>query len=148
MKFAALAVVVLALLLSPVLAGAQEPVLEEYVIGHGGTLGGPPDVQAHLFDPHLGNGDTRASVRFGIANNSGALRLGVWRVVRPGEIVFALLVFRVEVRGFDSGGAVVFSRDLPGFTFGDSQSGSWFRLLRGLPASVSQVRVKYIGNYE
>ena len=68
--------------------------------------------------------------------------------VRPGEIVFALLCFGIEVRGFDAAGTEVYSKDLDGFTFGDSKGGRATRVLRDLPLSISKLEVTFLGNYE
>jgi hypothetical protein len=125
-----------------------EAVLEEYSIGHGGTLGGPPAIVASLSDPFFGNGDAEASIEFDMEDETGSLALKVWRVVEPGNISFALLVFRVEVRAHDEAGTLVFSRDLDGFTFGDSMSGIWTEVLNELPSSIRQVGVTFFGNYE
>jgi hypothetical protein len=125
-----------------------ESVLEEYSIGHGGTLGGPTAIEANLSDPAFGNGDAEASIELNMGNETGSLGLKVWRVVEPGNISFALLVFRVEVRAHDEAGTLVFSRDLDGFTFGDSMSGIWTEVLNELPSSIRQVKVTFFGNYE
>lgn len=66
----------------------------------------------------------------------------------PGEIAFALLVFRVEVAGYSYSGAQVYSRKLGGFTFGDSKSGTWSRKLKGIPSNAGKVNMVFYGNYE
>lgn len=132
---------------------AQEPVLENYSITHGGDPETTPSgVKATLFDKffggNTGGGAAKARVAFNTKDNSSRLSLKVWRKVRSGEIAFALLVFRIEVRGYDTMDELVYSRDLDGFTFGDSRSGHWSQKLQDLPANIQQIRVTYIGNYE
>jgi hypothetical protein len=58
-----------------------------------------------------------------------------------------LLVFRIEVRGYDFLGKSVFSQDLDGFSFGDSTSGWWWKGLK-IPADVQLLHVTFVGNYE
>ena len=128
---------------------AQEPVLESYSITHGGDPETTPSgVKANLFDKFFGGGTTKARVAFNTKDNSSHLSLRVWRNVRSGEITFALLVFRIEVRGHDALGGLVYSRDLEGFTFGDSRSGQWSQKLQDLPVNIQQIRTTFIGNYE
>ena len=57
------------------------------------------------------------------------------------------------MRGYDSEGTVVFSRDFEGLEdegifFRDSRSGNWARTLRQVPATVVKLEVAYFGNYE
>jgi len=128
---------------------AQEPVLENYSITHGGDPETTPSgVKATLFDKFFGGGAAKARVAFNTKDNSSRLFLRVWRKVRSGEITFALLVFRIEVRGYDALDGLVYSRDLDGFTFGDSSSGQWSQKLHDLPANIQQIRITFIGNYE
>ena len=81
-------------------------------------------------------------------DDSGTLSLKVWRKVAKGEITFALLVFRIEIRGYDYTGTLIYSQDLDGFTFGDSKSGSWSEELKNLPVNIQQIKVTFFGNYE
>ncbi len=76
------------------------------------------------------------------------LFLRVVRDTTETEIVFALLVFRVEIRAHDGGGNLVYTRDLPGFTFRDSAPGRWHERLAGLPTDLSQIEITFYGNYE
>ncbi len=127
---------------------SEDPVLERYVIGHGGTL--PSDggnVNAFIHDDRFGGGTAQASMFFDAGADGDFLHLRVWRHVPADRIVFALLVFRVEVRGYDATGQLVHSRDLPDFSFGDSQSGNWTRKLR-VPKKAQRWEISYIGNYE
>ena len=127
----------------------QEPVLESYIVSHGGTSGARPDgLDVKLTDKYFGNGTAGARIRLKTKGDSGKLSLSVYREVRPGEFTFALLVFRVEVRGIDSAGSLIYSQDLDGFRFGDSKSGEWQEELSGLPFSIQQLKVVFIGNYE
>ena len=133
-------------------AHAQEPVLERYVfqVGSGDGAG----TEATLHDRFFGHGTAQSRLVFtgpealGDPEGTGSLLLRVWRRVEPGEITFALLVFRVEVRGFAADGTTVYRRNLRGFTFGDSASGQWRRLLDDLPPSLVRLAVTFIGNYE
>ncbi len=128
---------------------AQEPVLESYSITHGGDPETTPSgVKAALFDKLFGGGTAKARVVFNTRDDSSHLSLKVWRKVRSGEITFALLVFRIEVRGYDALDGLIYSRDLDGFTFGDSSSGQWSQKLHDLPANIQQIRITFIGNYE
>lgn len=135
--------------LNPQLLFAQEPVLESYSMTHGGDPQTTPSgVNANLFDKFFGGGTAKARVIFNTRDDSSRLSLKVWRKVGSGAITFALLVFRIEVRGYDSLGGLVYSRDLDGFTFGDSSSGQWSQKLQHLPANIQQMRITFIGNYE
>ena len=128
---------------------AQEPVLENYSLSHGGTPGARAGgIAVRLSDEHFGGGTAKARIRLKIKEGSARLFLNVYRIVVPGEVTFALLVFRVEIRGYDSEGSLLYSRDLDGFTFGDSKSGEWSAALRDIPAGIGQLRVVFIGNYE
>jgi hypothetical protein len=134
--------------LHPRPARAQEPVLESYSISHGGSQALPSGVDAIISDRFFGNGTARARIQLDENDESSRLSMTVWRRVRQGEIVFALLVFRVEVRGLDASGMLVYSRDLMGFTFGDSSGDLWSRRLRDLPPGLAEIRVTFFGNYE
>lgn len=128
---------------------AQQPVLETYSINHGGNqstkLSG---VDAELSDKFFGGGTTRAHIRFVAEDVSGSLSLLVFRTVEPGQTVFALLVNRIEVRGYDAAGGQVYARDLNGFVFGDSQPGIWSQELEDLPVTAQQIKIAFFGNYE
>jgi hypothetical protein len=126
---------------------AQESVLERYSLAHGGDAGAS-GLTAVLFDENLGNGTATAQIVFTSAGDGSELSLRVRRHVRRGEITFALLVFGVEIRAYDTEGVLVYSRDLDGFTFGDSSSGRWFRRLKDLPANVAALTITFVGNYE
>lgn len=127
---------------------SEDPVLERYVIGHGGTLpSGSGNINAFIQDDQFAGGTAQASTFFDAGADGDFLHLRVWRHVPAGQIVFALLVFRVEVRGYDAAGQLVHSRDLPDFSFGDSQSGNWTRKLR-VPKKAQRWEISYIGNYE
>src|SRR5687767_6391236 len=126
-----------------------DSVLEEYIIGHGGTLGGPSGgINAVLLDDFLGNGDAKALARLDTRENPGTLTLRVWRKVKRGDFTFALLVFRVEIRGFDAAGEPIYQHELGGFTFGDSASGNWTRTLRNIPEDIRRLQITFVGNYE
>ena len=127
----------------------QETTLEEYSVSHGGTsVTNPSGFSAKLSDKYFGNGTAKASVKFKMRDDSGTLSLKVWRKVAKGEITFALLVFRIEIRGYDYTGTLIYSQDLDGFTFGDSKSGSWSEELKNLPVNIQQIKVTFFGNYE
>jgi len=128
---------------------SQETTLEEYSVSHGGTSEtNPSGFSAKLFDRYFGNGTAKASVTFKMRDDSGTLSLKVWRKVTKGEITFALLVFRVEIRGYDYTGTLIYSQDIDGFTFGDSQSGNWSKHLKDLPVDIQQIKITFFGNYE
>lgn len=133
-------------------AHAQEPVLEHYVLQVGAQDGDGTEVALH--DRFFGHGTARSRIVFtgpeelGNPAGTGTLVLRVWRIVEPGEITFALLVFGVEVRGFSADGTTVYERDFRGFTFGDSASGQWRRKLEDLPSTLVRLEVTFTGNYE
>lgn len=143
---------VLALLLAAVASvatAADEAVLEHYSIKVGAD--DAAGIRVVLLDPQFGQGGSAQS-RLVFTGPDGAtapsLFLRVWRNVPDGQITFALLVFRVEIRGFDAGGSLVYSRRLAGFTFGDSASGEWRRTIADLPAEIQRIVVVFVGNYE
>jgi hypothetical protein len=146
-------VVALGLILTAT-ANAQDErtILERYSLGAGQNSDG---VASAFRDKYFGGGDAHATLAYldtarrqDPSDETGVLLLNVARRVPPGTVSFALLCFGVEVRGRDSSGTVVYSKDLPGFTFGDSQSGRFTRALRQIPLSVSQLEVAFFGNYE
>ncbi len=138
MRFKAFLRITLALIVGFGLLNAQrlyakEPVLESYLLSHGGTPGARSDgIAARLSDEYFGNGTAKARIRLKIKGGSANLFLRVHREVGPDEITPALLVFRVEIRGYDPAGSLLYSRDLDGFTFGDSKSGEWSEHLRDI----------------
>jgi hypothetical protein len=146
--------VVLLGLILPFTANAQDEqtILERYTFGVGQNSDGTASA---LRDKYFGGGDAHASLAYfdttlrrNPDDDTGALVLNVARRVPAGTISFALLCFGVEVRGFDNAGTQVYSKDLPGFTFGDSQSGRFTRALRQIPLSVASLEVTFFGNYE
>jgi hypothetical protein len=135
------------------LVSGQEPVLEEYTIGQGGTLtlnldGFDSTLSDRSFGGVAGTAATRSIIHFSTESDHSNLSLQVFRRIPPGTIVFALIVNRVEVRAIDLKGEEVYSRDLEGFVFGDSASGNWCKALIDLPANISQIKVKFFGNFE
>jgi hypothetical protein len=146
--FTLLLIFVSALLNAPEVCG-QESVLESYVIVHGGTPGARSDgLDVKLTDKYFGNGTASAHIRLKTKGDSGRLFLSVYREVGPGEVTLALLVFRVEVSGYDSDRSLIYSRNLGGFKFGESQSGEWQDELNELPTSIQQLNIVFVGNYE
>ena len=133
-------------------ANAQEAVLEHYsiTVGSDDAVG----VRAEVFDRYFGRGTAKSRVVFWgpssleVEHDTASLSLHVWRRVAPGTVAFALLEFRIEIHGYDSDGSRVYARQVQGFTFGDSASGEWHRILRSLPARVRQIDVIFFGNYE
>jgi hypothetical protein len=140
-------------LVSPAIAQVVEhPILEQYTLGVGQNSDGV--ITAH-HDKYFGGGTARATVTFldrSLRQNpdgtTGVLVLHVSRFVPAGTITFALLVFGIDVRGFDAEGTEVYKQELPGFTFGDSASGRYTKILRGLPLSISRLEITFRGNYE
>lgn len=126
---------------------APDPVLERYVLGLGLESGGTVGA---VNDRRFGNGTARASVTFlnPAREYAGTLVLDVSRRVRRDEITFALLCSSVRVEGFNAENQRVYAMDLPGFTFGDSQSGRYTKVLRNLPLSAARYEVTFFGNYE
>ncbi len=126
-----------------------QAILESYVISHGGNQDtNSSGVVASLSDEFFGNGTAQAHITFRTKRNSSNLLLGVSRYVPPKTITFALLVFRIEVRGYDAAGELIYSHDLKGFAFGDSSSGNWSTNLENLQANTRQIRITFFGNYE
>ncbi|MDW8342883.1 MAG: hypothetical protein RMM51_00145 [Verrucomicrobiae bacterium] len=136
--------------LSPqVFAQDEEPILDTYLVGQiSSTWDRTEGFTAHVRDPNLGNGTARTELRLQVGQTAATLKLQASRRVRPGQIVFALLVDRVEVRVRNLAGEVIAERTLPGFIFGDSASGRWQATLRDLPANTAVVEVTFFGNYE
>jgi hypothetical protein len=138
-------------------AAKDRTVLESYsfLLGIPGSPNASAGAELHFKDRFVGNGTAQSSVRLleqssssTLTNRPLLLMLDVKRTVRPGEFVFALLVFGVEIRGYDSNGAIIFSRDLPSFTFGDSASGEWYERIPDLPTNLARLSVTFYGNYE
>jgi hypothetical protein len=120
----------------------DEPVLERYAMQ-------PPGFSdITTFSRYFGGGSASARYRYVRGETSSSLTLQVWRFVPPGFITFALLVDRVEIRGYDSDRKLIYSRDLAGFTFGDSASGFWCRRLTDLPMDLAVLEFNFFGNYE
>ena len=148
-----ISVIAFALIASAMATLAQdEPILETYVLGAGQNSDGTAVL---VSDKYFGNGTARARLSFFDTSSTfdpegatGTLALSVYRYVRPGQITFALLCSGVQVRGYDPEGNLVYSRDLPAFTFGDSASGSYYRVLRRIPNRVADLQVTFLGNYE
>lgn len=148
------------LILSAVLvsAAAQDrPVLENYSfqLGNPSSPGASTGAELRFSDRFFGNGTARSSIRLleqssssTLADRPLLLMLGVKRDVKPGEVVFALLVAGVQIRGYDSTGAEIFSQDLPAFAFGDSASGEWHERIPNLPTNIARLSVTFYGNYE
>jgi len=143
------------------LAGAafaqDRTVLESYSF----QLGTPssPTVSAgaevRFKDRFFGNGTAQSSIKLLEQSSSSTLEnrplllmMEVKRTVQPDEMVFALLVFGVEIRGWDAAGTEIVSRDLPGFTFGDSASGTWYERIGALPTNLAKLSITFYGNYE
>jgi hypothetical protein len=145
-------IVALSLIIGAVATAQEQAILEHYTFGVGQNSDG---VGTALRDKYFSGGDAHARLTFFDTTRrrdptvkTGVLFLNVARFVPPGTIAFALLCFGVEVRGFDSAGTLVYSQDLPGFTFGDSKSGRFTRVLREIPLSVAKLEVTFFGNYE
>lgn len=145
-------VIAVAALTACAVAQDEQPILERYTFGVGQNADG---VGSALRDKYFGGGDAHANLAFFDTTRrqdpngeTGVLLLHVARRVPSGTISFALLCFGIEVRGFDDAGTVVYSKDLPGFTFGDSKSGRFTRVLRQIPLSVARLEVTFFGNYE
>jgi hypothetical protein len=138
-------------------AAQNRPVLENYSfqLGTPSSINASAGAELHFKDRFFGNGTAHSSIRLLEQSSSSTLTqrplllmLDVKRSVKPGEIVFALLAAGVEIRGYDASGAVIFSRDLPGFTFGDSASGEWHERIASLPTNLARLAVTFYGNYE
>lgn len=149
--------VTLLFLSSSFLAAAEPQVLEGYNFhfGSGNDPGRSSGAELRFHDRFFGNGTARAQISLTEQSSSSTfnnrpllLSLRVQRQVQPDEVVFALLIFKVEIRGFDSQGAIIFSRDLPGFNFGDSASGHWYERIPNLPTGLARLSISYYGNYE
>ena len=142
-KAVSLALFVMALV--PGQVSAEDPVLERYSFG---VKQGATGSEIRVVDKHLGEGTAKSRIEVSNEGNSKRLSLHVWREVKPDEIVFALLVFGIQIRGYDKSGAVTFSEDLPGFTFGDSESGDWGETVGPIPENTVQLKIIFYGNYE
>ena len=120
-------------------------VLETYILNMGNS---PTDVKASLSDGSFGGGDAESSISYSVKGNSGRLKLKVQRTVPSGNISFALLVFGIEVRGYDADGDLILKESLEPFSFGDSASGNWSKTLRNIPVALSRLEIRFFGNYE
>jgi hypothetical protein len=141
------------LILNAKSVNSQEPVLEAYTIGQGGSQSLSLDgFDSQLSDEGFGSVTglhaTKSVIQFNTESDHSNLFLQVYRTVPKGTIIFALIVTRVEVRAFNSQGTPIYSRDLGGFVFGDGASGNWSQSLFDLPANVAQIKVTFFGNYE
>ncbi|MEW6368008.1 MAG: hypothetical protein AB1714_25560 [Acidobacteriota bacterium] len=124
---------------------ASDTILEQYRFLLGQSADG---VTLKLHDQSFGGGTARCSLSICGRKSGVSLQMRVRRAVRPDEIVLALLVFSVEVRGYDSGGRLSYSHELGGFTFGDSRPGAWHADLDSLPRGLREIEVVFLGNYE
>lgn len=149
-RFSAIA---LSVMLATASASADyDSVLETYVLGAGQNSDG---TSVAVSDKYFGDGTARARLSFFDTSSSydpyarsGSLSLNVSRSVPAGTFALALLCYGVEVRGYDADGYLVYSVDLDGFAFGDSRGGSYIRSLRRIPATVADLQVTFLGNYE
>lgn len=126
-------------------SGANGTVLETYLLGPGNSIDA---LKVTLGDDRFGGGDARASLTWTVRNGAGDLKLRVWRTVPAGSISFALLVFGIEVRGYNTQGDLLLKTELEPFSFGDSASGNWNKSLKNLPAEITRLEVRFFGNYE
>ncbi|MFN3649374.1 MAG: hypothetical protein ACK47B_07305 [Armatimonadota bacterium] len=145
-----LGLVLVALVVSAAPAAEELPVLERYSLD---SLGERRGLVYELYDQSFGGGDAEARLRLRRTRSAGSLTVRVSRTVRRGQVSFALLGERVEVRGYSGDDQVLYSRDFAGLEkegiyFGDSRSGNWVRKLSGIPAEVRRIEVTFYGNYE
>lgn len=126
----------------------QQSILETYAISHGGSTGISPPLGAKIEDQSFGGGTAKARLRFETAQDASRLSLKVWRKVRAGEIAFALLVFQIDIRGYDDQGQLVYSASPEPFSFGDGASGYWSANLEDLPPNIQKIETVFYGNYE
>jgi hypothetical protein len=136
--------------------GANAQVLERYSFQLGTTnaVNQSPGGELRFTDRFFGNGTAQSRIILleessssMVMNRPMMLSLQVRRVVKEGEIVLALLVSRVEIRGYDSSGQLIWLRDMAGFRIGDSSSGRWHERVGGLPTGLAQITVTFYGNY-
>jgi len=137
-------------------AGANAQVLERYSfqLGTANAANQSTGGELRFTDRFFGGGTARSRITLLEESSSSSafnrpmmLFLEVSREVRPDEIVLGLLVTRVEMRGYNSSGQLVWSRDLPGFRIGDSSAGRWYERAGGLPTGLAQLTVTFYGNY-
>ena len=75
------------------------------------------------------------------------MTLNVKRTVEQGHISFALLVFEIEIRGYDAMGNRIVDKNVKPFSFGDSASGKWSKTVNDLPAGITLLEIRFYGNY-
>ncbi len=151
------ALVSLLLVVSGWLAAADSTLLEQYSfqLGTASATSQSAGAELRFTDRYFGGGTARCRIALIEESSSSNLQsrpmmlfLQVARNVAEGEIVFALLVFLVEIRGYNGGGHLVYTRDLSGFTFRDSAPGRWYERLAGLPTDLNRIEIAFYGNYE
>lgn len=133
-------------------AQVSPPVLEQYNFEMGNSGG----IELSFLDQNLGNGSAQLRFVLQPCQNTHELRLEVFRHVPPEQVVFALLLERVEITFLNSTGAqirkVVVDETLGEgglFILGDSNDG-YFRLQRNFRGlnSARRVTISLFGNYE
>jgi hypothetical protein len=132
-------------------AQVSPPVLEQYNFEMGDSGG-----ELTFLDQRLGRGTAQMRIELRTGQNAHDLRLEVFRHVPPGQVVFALLLERVEITFYNSEGAairkIVLDESLGEgglFILGDSNDG-YFRLQRTFKGlnSARRVTISLFGNYE
>lgn len=126
------------------------PLLERYTLE---SIGQGPGRVYEIYDRSFGGGDAQSRLRLRRERRGHLLELRVWRRVLPGQVSLALLSERVEVRGYDRDDRLILSRDFAGLQrdgihFGDSQSGTWRRVVAGIAPALWRLEVTFLGNYE
>lgn len=132
-------------------AQVSPPVLEQYDFEMGDSGG-----ELTFLDQRVGRGTAQMRFELRVCQNAHDLRLEVFRHVPPGQVIFALLLERVEITFYNSAGAairmIVLDESLGEgglFILGDSNDG-YFRLQRTFKGlnSARRVTISLFGNYE
>lgn len=136
---------VIVLVSGPVNLAGSETILERYLLKADAGIG---SLDFRLSDRSFGGGTAKSVLAWKSTTDGARLTMTVSRSVKPGEVVFALLVFHVEVRGYDETGQLTYSESIGGFTFGDSEGGRWEKNLSAAPVDLTRIVVAFYGNYE
>jgi hypothetical protein len=135
-------------------AGAQvsPPVLEQYNF----EMGTSGAVELSFLDQNIHNGSAQFRLELRKCQNEHDLRIEVFRHANPGQILFALLLERIEITFYNSSNTpirtIVLDESLGNqglFIIGDSNDGYFRaqRTLKGLTAA-RRVTISLFGNYE
>jgi hypothetical protein len=133
-------------------AQISPPVIEQYSFEMGNSVG-----QLTFLDEKVGAGSAQMRFELRPCQNAHEIRLEVFRHVAPGQVIFALLLERVQITFLNAGGVGIRTVTVDGeslgegglFIIGDSNDG-YYRLQRTFKGlnSARRVTISLFGNYE